>query len=213
MKQPKVFSLFPTPLYANTFEGDTSEVVEYFDTIEMDNPNPPYGVLSKNSYVLDNPICENLTKWIKKCFTDFATHVMRYDFQEISLSQSWLTFKEPGQFHKAHTHPNSLLGGVFYYDHEPGDASIVFSKEIGSINRPYIEPKLLPDFQEHLYSQEEIYFTPEKNTLIIFPSYLTHGVPPNNTNKTRKALGVNAITKGTLGDINSISEIKYSRHA
>jgi len=210
---PKVFNLFPIPLYVNKYEGDTTEIVRYFDSQEMNPANGPYGIISKNSYVLDNPVCNPLNDWFRQCFRDFATHIMRYDYEDIEFAQSWLTYKDPGQFHKAHTHPNTLLAGVFYYDHEPGDASIVFSKEVKSFYRPYMEPKLLQDYQEHAYSQEEIYFTPERNTFIIFPSWLMHGVPPNKTNRTRKALGVNALTKGTLGERETISEIVYSRYA
>jgi hypothetical protein len=64
-----------------------------------------------------------------------------------------------------------------------------------------------------MFSQEEVYFTPKHNNFIIFPSHLTHGVPPNRTNKVRKALGVNALTKGTLGDRETISEIIFGRYA
>ena len=42
---------------------------------------------------------------------------------------------------------------------------------------------------------------------------MMHGVPPNKTNRTRKALGVNALTKGTLGDKKTISEIIFGRYA
>ena len=38
-----------------------------------------------------------------------------------------------------------------------------------------------------------------------------HGVPPNKTNRIRKALGVNALTKNTLGDKETISEIIFGR--
>lgn len=210
---PKVLNLFPIPLYINQYQGDTTQIVNYFDNQEMNPANGPYGVISKNSYVLDNPICNPLSQWIKNCFREYALELMRYKFEDIVLSQSWLTYKEPGQFHKVHTHPNTLLAGVFYYDYEPGDASIVFSKNTSSYHRPYLEPSLHDDYQQHLYAQDEAYFTPQKNTLIIFPSWVSHGVPPNRTNKVRKALGVNALTKGTLGDRETISEIIFSRYS
>ena len=38
-------------------------------------------------------------------------------------------------------------------------------------------------------------------------------MPPNNTNRIRKALGINALTKGKLGDKETISEIIFGRHA
>jgi uncharacterized protein (TIGR02466 family) len=214
MAQAQVFPIFPTPLYVNTYEGDISEVVRYFDSCEMnDGKSSPYGWISKNSYIIDHPICKDLSHFFMYCFNDFATNVMRYKYKELQFSQSWLTYKYPGQFHKAHTHPNTLLAGVFYYDHQPGDAAICFSKGVGSQNRTYMEPSLQDDFQNHIYSQEEIYFTPQRNNFIIFPSYLTHGVPPNKTNKIRKALGVNVLTKGTLGDKETISEIIFGRYA
>jgi uncharacterized protein (TIGR02466 family) len=212
--EAQVFSMFPAPLYVNTYEGDTAEVIKYFDSCEMnDASSGGYGMISKNSYIIDHPTCKSLADFFMRCFEDFATNVMRYRYKELQFAQSWLTHKAPGQFHKAHTHPNTLLAGVFYYDHQPGDAAICFSKEVKSFNRPYLEPSLEEDYQNHTFSQEEIYFTPKHNNFIIFPSHLTHGVPPNRTNKVRKALGVNALTKGTLGDRETISEIIFGRYA
>jgi len=214
MAESKVFSMFPTPLYVTTYEGDTTEIVKYFDSCEMnDGRTSPYGWISKNSYIIDHPVCLQLRRFFMQCFEDFATNIMRYRYKELQFAQSWLTYKEPGQFHKAHTHPNTLLAGVFYYDHQPGDAAICSSKVAGSQYRTYLEPSLQDDYQQHPFSQEEIYFTPQRNNFIIFPSYVTHGVPPNKTNKVRKALGVNALTKGTLGDKETISEIIFGRYA
>jgi hypothetical protein len=209
----KVFNLFPTPLYVTTYEGDTTEFIKYFDSCEMNSASGGgYGMISKDSYVIDNPICKPLTDFFMSCFEDFATNIMRYRYKELQFAQSWLTYKMPGQFHKAHTHPNTLLAGVFYYDVQPNDAALCFSKEAKSFNRSYFEPSLQEDYQQYPYSQEEIYFTPSQNNFIIFPSYITHGVPPNKTDRVRKALGVNALTKGTLGDKETISEIIFGRY-
>jgi uncharacterized protein (TIGR02466 family) len=209
----KVFPIFPTPLYVTTYEGDTTEIVNYFDSCEMnESTDRSYGIVSKNSYIIDNPICKPLTDFFKKCFEDFATNIMRYSYKELEFAQSWISHKHPGQFHKSHTHPNTLLAGVFYYDIQPDDASLCFSKYVGSSNRSYLEPSLLDDYQNHSFSQDEVYFSPRQNNFIIFPSYLNHGVPPNNTNRIRKSLGVNVLTKGTLGDKETISEIKYNRY-
>jgi len=212
MSDSQIFNLFPTPLYVTTYEGDTTEVINYFDSCEMNEDNTGYGIISKNSYIVDHPVCKPLANFFMHHFRKFATEVMRYDYQELEFAQSWLTYKKPGQFHKAHTHPNTLLAGVFYYEFEPGDPAICFSKVAGSQYRTYMEPSLLPDYQNYPYSQEEIYFMPEKNNFIIFPSYVMHGVPPNKTNKIRKALGVNVLTKGKLGDRETISEIIFGRY-
>ena len=179
----------------------------------MNEAHGGYGIISKDSYIIDNPVCKPLSEFIMHHMREFATNVMRYSYEELQFSQSWLTYKKPGQFHKAHTHPNTLIAAVFYYDIQEDDAAICFSKDVKSVNRCHFEPSLLLDYQDYPYSQEEIYFKPQQNNLIIFPSYVTHGVPPNETNRIRKALGVNALTKGTLGDKETISEIIFGRYA
>jgi len=209
----KVFDLFPTPLYVTTYDKDTTELVKYFNSCEMNEPHGGYGIISKDSYIIDNPICKDLSDFVMHHFKEFATNIMKYDYKELQFAQSWLTYKLPGQFHKAHTHPNTLLAGVFYYDIQPDDAAICFSKDVKTYHRSYLEPSLQSDYQNYPYSQEEIYFKPQQNNFIIFPSYVMHGVPPNNTNRVRKALGVNALTKGTLGDRETISEIIFGRYA
>ncbi len=210
----EIHPIFPTALYVNTYKGDTSEVVKYFDAQPMNRASQAaYGEISQNSYVIDHPVCKSLNNFFMKCFEEYATNIMRYNYKKLEFAQSWLTYKQPGMFHKAHTHPNTLLAGVFYYNVQPNDSAICFSKEVKSFNRSYLEPSLLNDYQEHPFSQEEIYFTPEQNNFIIFPSWLSHGVPPNRTNRVRKALGVNALTKGTLGEQETISEIIFGRYA
>lgn len=209
----QVFPLFPTPLYVTSYEGDTTEIIKYFDSCEMNPGNEAYGAISKNTYVIEHPVCRPLSEFIMDCFKDYATNIMRYKYQDLQFAQSWLTYKEKGQAHKVHTHPNTLLSAVFYYDHEPGDSAICFSKVCTALGRSYLEPSLLEDFQDYMYAQEQMYFYPVKNNLIIFPSWLLHGVPPSNVDKVRKALGVNALTKGTFGDQQTVSEIIFGRYA
>jgi len=213
----ELFDLFPTALYATNYKEDTTAIVDYLNNQPMRDRKKTqgadgFGELSENTYLLDDPICKPLADWMLQCFNDYATNIMRWDYQEMALTQSWLTVKLPGQSHMRHTHPNTLLGGVFYFDVQPEQPSICFFKEVGQTNRVRIEPKQLDDFNSHKYAMEEQYFIPKQNDFIIFPSYLSHGVPPNKTDRPRRALGVNAITKGVLGDRGSIAEIQYSRY-
>ena len=51
--QAKIHSLFPTALYVNTYEEDTTEVVKYFDSQPMNVASQAaYGEISKNSYII-----------------------------------------------------------------------------------------------------------------------------------------------------------------
>jgi uncharacterized protein (TIGR02466 family) len=181
----QVYPIFPTPLYVANYDKDLKDVIDYFDSSEMQDTKAGYGMISTNSYILDNPICNELNTFLMSCFEDFATNIMRYRFKELGFAQSWLTYKNPNQIHKAHTHPNTILAGVFYYDAHEDDAAICFSKDVKSFNRSYFEPSLHDDYQNHVFSQEEIYYMPKKNDFLIFPSWLTHGVPPNSIRSKR----------------------------
>ena len=58
-----------------------------------------------------------------------------------------------------------------------------------------------------------MYFVhPKQNDLVIFPSWVTHGVPPNPNKEFRKSLGINALPKGVLGDLESIAGLEYERY-
>ena len=214
LNNPKaqVMALFPTPLYVTNYDGDTTEIVKYFNSQEFNSATPGYGHISKNSYIIDNPICKDLADWIKNCMRDYATNVMRYRYEDLVFTQSWLTLKTKNMVHKAHTHPNTLISPVFYYEMQYGHPPICFSKKVDAVGRSYIEPSLEDDYQNHIFSQEEYYYSPQQNDLIIFPSYFSHGVPPNTVENPRKSLGVNALPKGKIGDEETISGLIYSRY-
>jgi len=88
MTESAIFPLFPTPLYVTTYNKDTTDIVNYFDNCEMNEPHGGYGIISKNSYVIDNPICKPLSDFIMGHMREFATNVMRYDYEELQFAQS-----------------------------------------------------------------------------------------------------------------------------
>jgi hypothetical protein len=57
----------------------------------------------------------------------------------------------------------------------------------------------------------EWYIPPKKNSLVIFPSWLSHGVNVNNTSVPRKTLAINAIPTNKFGSRLSSTEIDFKR--
>ena len=208
----QVIGLFPIPVYISNYPNDTSELIEYFDSQEFHEASDGYGHISKNSYIIDNPICDDLRGFVRACMLDYGRSLHRYALDDIVFTQSWLTLKSTNMYHKAHTHPNTLISSVFYYEIKEGDPPICFSYKAGGNRRSHIEPLLEDDHQEHPFSQHEYYYHPRENDLVIFPSYLSHGVPPNPNKEFRKSLGINALPKGSIGDEQTISHLDYSRY-
>jgi uncharacterized protein (TIGR02466 family) len=208
----EVLELFPTPVFASQIPLEFSKVVPWLFKQEMlseevDSPN--YGERSKNSYILDEPESKDLKNYILGLVNQYGK-MLGYDYESYRFGQSWVSYKHPGQHHTMHSHPNSLISGVFYFG-EPTDKTpaIKFHKLEGGFNVSYLSPKFVKDKRELKYSQKEfsIEFTP--GLLLLFPSYLHHSVPLNKTDKTRCSLAFNIVPTIGLGEETSLTELKF----
>jgi uncharacterized protein (TIGR02466 family) len=208
----EILDLFPTPVFTTMIPLEFSKVTPWLFKQEMlseevDSPN--YGERSKNSYVLEEPETIDLKSYILDLATQYGK-LLGYDYESYRFGQSWVSYKHPGQHHTMHSHPNSLISGVFYFG-EPTDKTpaIKFHKLEGGFNVSYLSPKLVKDKRELKYSQKEfsIEFTP--GLLLLFPSYLHHSVPLNKTDKTRCSLAFNVIPTIGLGEETSLTELKF----
>ena len=208
----EILELFPTPVFTTMIPLEFSKVVPWLFKQEMlseevDSPN--YGERSKNSYILEEPEAIDLKSYILELTTQYGK-LLGYEYESYRFGQSWVSYKHPGQHHTMHSHPNSLISGVFYFG-EPTDKTpaVKFHKLEGGFNVSYLSPKIVKDKREFKYAQKEfsVEFTP--GLLLLFPSYLHHSVPLNKTDKTRCSLAFNIVPKVGLGDETSLTELKF----
>lgn len=208
----EILELFPTPVFTTMIPLEFAKVVPWFYKQEMlseevDAPN--YGERSKNSYILDAPESKELKDFILPLVKEYGK-LLGYDYESYRFGQSWISYKHPGQHHTMHSHPNSLISGVFYFG-EPVEKTpaVKFHKLEGGFNVSYLSPKMVSDKRELKYAQKEfsIEFTP--GLLLLFPSYLHHSVPLNKTDKVRCSLAFNTVPIVGLGDETSLTELKF----
>jgi uncharacterized protein (TIGR02466 family) len=206
----EILELFPTPIYTTTVPIELSKVIPFLDKqdISTDTDDDNYGFRSKDSYILDKPECEDLATFILSNVENYGDE-LGYDYKEYKFSQSWVSIKSPGQHHTMHSHPNGLISGVFYYgpviEKTP---AIKFHKIVSSINVPYILPKTVNN-KNLKYTQNEFSIEFQPGLLILFPSYLYHSVPLNNTNTSRHSLAFNIIPTIGFGDESLLTELKF----
>ena len=208
----EILDLFPTPLFTSQIPLEFSKVVPWLFKQEMlseeiDSPN--YGERSKNSYILDEPESKDLKDFILTLVNQYGK-MLGYDYESYRFGQSWVSYKHPGQHHTMHSHPNSLISGVFYFG-EPTDKTpaIKFHKLEGGFNVSYLSPKFVKDKRELKYSQKEFSIECTPGLLLLFPSYLHHSVPLNKTDKTRCSLAFNIVPTIGLGEETSLTELKF----
>jgi uncharacterized protein (TIGR02466 family) len=212
MYNKEILELFPTPLYTTQLPVELSSIISFLDKQNMDSDSDEanYGCRSKNSYILNTPECTDLKKFILGCVHDFASTSLLYEYEEYKFSQSWISHKHPGQHHTTHSHPNSLISGVFYYG-EPDEniPAIKFHKPAGGINASYISPKIKNDKRESKFAWETFSVEFEPGLLVLFPSYLLHSVPLNTSDKVRCSLAFNVVPTIGLGREENLTELLF----
>jgi len=194
----EVISLFPTPLYVQhdaVTDEDVKSLKEVVVTPEHDF-TANFGVQSENNYVLDLPEYKQLRDKLAYFVNDFANNVLCFA-GEFDITQSWVSIKRPYQMHTPHIHANSIISGVLYFDNIEGAEGIVFHKNIDPSD--YVMRPALSTFVDTVYKHTETQLTVENHMLVMFPSYLKHGVMLNQSQVNRYSLAFNAMPKHQLG--------------
>lgn len=187
-----ILGLFPTPVGQAKFEEGLSR--EELEFIELQETKKNSGnVISKNKYVFESPELKRLK--------DFAEEKLQQYWQEvykpsekcnIYITQSWCNYTKKGEYHHEHTHPNSIVSGVFYIKTDKDDKITFHNQKHQTIK---IQPQEYNPFNSPTWWLE----TPE-NFLLLFPSSLTHHVPPVESDHVRISIAFNTFVSGDLGD-------------
>ena len=135
----KIIDLFPLPLGVVECPLNIKEIVDFFNIAKMSSEQgSDYGLVSEDTYILDNPVCKPLADWILNSMQNYTEDILGWD-ENFKLSQTWLTYKLPGQKHEVHTHPNSMLAGVFYYEVYDNYPAITFHNPIVSFDSAVLD--------------------------------------------------------------------------
>ena len=211
----EVAALFATPLLRIDIPPKLSTACNVFDNTEMwldKESRGDYGLHSKNTYIMDEPGCVDLKKFVLDLAKEFAQNTLMYDYDEWTFSQTWVTWKEPGQQHVPHTHPNSVISAVFFYGYgEEGTPAIQFHKNEFQGTGQSIMVKEKSDKRPSPFAWKTFSVPFKAGTLLMFPSHFRHSVPPNKTQYTRKSVSMNIVPKGEIGDPNSLTQLLFNK--
>jgi len=115
---------------------------------------------------------------------------------KLYITNSWINITKNDESHHPHKHPNSIVSATLYIDTSEGD-TITFMN-------PYTNIFGNLSFGNNLtrWNSTEWSVPVTTNTLIVFPSTLSHMVitRPNTCTGTRISLSFNTWFKGTIGD-------------
>jgi uncharacterized protein (TIGR02466 family) len=193
--------LFPTPVAFFDLGFELSEEERTFLLNQERRPNEG-NQSSVNNYLLREPQVERIATAVEACVKEYAQDVWHAEIDPF-VTQSWLNWTKPGQYHHKHAHPNSLYSGVLYLDVEDDRDRIYFYQDGYK--------QLKPTYKEWNRWNSESWWLPTKqDQMVIFPSSLTHmvqTVPGEVIGKERVSLAFNTFAK-QIGDNTSLTELK-----
>lgn len=192
-------NLFPTPIGFFKYDGEVD--------IDINQPQRPNegNTSSQNTYLLKDKKLLSLRQFIEKSLHEYfmATYSPKND-THLKITQSWLNWTKPGQYHHKHAHPNSLISGCFYVNaHKRSDKIFFYRNEYQQIKFPPVE--------WNPYNSESWWYSVGTGDLVLFPSSLTHTVQPVEGEDTRISLAFNTFPIGILGDENELTALQLEK--
>jgi uncharacterized protein (TIGR02466 family) len=202
MTERAIHGIFPTPItITNIGREFTDEEKEFFELQSKTTVNNMGNTTSADNYLMQSKVMVDIHNEIKAALNHYMKEVINAkDGAEIYVTQAWLNYTKPGEYHHKHAHPNSFLSGVLYINADTEKDKITFFDD--DYEQIKIEKK-----DWNWYNSKSWYFTIKTADLVIFPSSLTHMVEQTTSEDTRISLAFNTFIKGTVGSNFELTEL------
>ncbi len=200
LSEPHIQGLFPTPvLFARFHREWTDDEKKFFEETSKNTHSNSGNTTSDDRYVLDHPAMKEIRDYYQAHINYYMEkiYVPKYPV-EAYITQSWMNYTNPGQFHHKHAHPNSWLSGCIYISTEREKDRITFYND--KYNRISLATESF-----NPYNSESWWFSVGTGDIVIFPSYLTHMVEQTTSSDTRVSIAINTFLKGYIGDEHNLT--------
>jgi uncharacterized protein (TIGR02466 family) len=202
MTESKILGVFPTPIYFSKINRElTNKELSFIDKTKINVFKNEGNTTSNDNYILNH-------KAFKELKTDLNLRVQDY-FKKVICStdtitpyitQSWLNYTEPNQFHHRHKHYNSLISGVFYINCDEQFDKIEFFSDRYELIRFKVK-------EYNIWNSDSWNFPVKTGDIILFPSWLNHMVETKKGDNTRISLAFNTFIKGDIGEDNNLDKL------
>ena len=183
--------LFPSSLVSLDVRENTDELIEYSYDFLLTEALECQSYMTKDNRILKK--FPRIEKILLSYFNQIAKDIFLYP-QDFAISTSWVTQIESFGC-QWHTHKHCFYSGVYYFDSDypEGSGKLQFKNPL----IPYSDFRLIPQ-QYSIMTTDTWQEIPQKNKLVLFPSYLEHRVAENKQ-KGRRSLAFNIVPTGEYG--------------
>ena len=113
---------------------------------------------------------------------------LRVETAPFEITGLWVNVAAPGGAVRMHNHPNNILSGVYYVQVQEGADTINFHDP-----RPQAAVVRPPVTELTAYNTDQVVVRVVDGDLLVFPSWLSHSVDPNRSDRVRISASFNAM--------------------
>jgi uncharacterized protein (TIGR02466 family) len=188
-----VISMFPTMVWKISLTPELRDAIETkvmatLESLRRDLPILEYGHGWQSEQTLHE---REEFQELASCVSHTAKGILRFlriGYEAVEITGCWATVLAKGATHKAHSHPNNFLSGVYYVRVHPGSDTINFHdprRQTHVIRPPVVE--LTAE------NTDQVVVRLTNGTLLMFPSYLEHSVDANMSEEERISVSFNVM--------------------
>lgn len=186
-----IIDAFKIPVYATALDLDTKEITDYC----IKHREKDKGRNISNVGGWQSKDLEGVHMPINELFKEIVNHLNLFGKElqvnsKLNIENIWMNINGYKDFNVDHTHPHSLISGVFYSKTPENCGEIEFMHPCTWFDYDWMQEY----FSKHnVYNSLRYKIKPEPNLLLLFPNYLTHKVLPNlNKTEERVSLSFNS---------------------
>lgn len=199
-----VIDICSVPIFVTQLKGNqqfTKEEVELLKNIELDKQYGDDGnYLSKESHILRKYKLHRIWSVCDFYVSKYVRDILSID-AEFKMFRSWLSMNVKGTKHLAHSHSNTMLSCILYFDEHMSDdilAPISFGQK-GLVDIFKTFQFNFKAISKNQYNSHAVTVGPRTNTMIIFPGWIKHETAEAESLVKRYCLGTNYFFVGESG--------------
>jgi uncharacterized protein (TIGR02466 family) len=202
LKNNKIYNHFTSPIYSSNLKEINNEKIKEFAYFKKNNNQQEIvqksnfgGWQSKNLNKGEEKEIDKLVEIILKESLEFIKIYSLHEKYNLYFDNIWININKKGDCNVPHIHANSFISGVYYVDSNIDSGNIVFENPCQSFDYFINNIELK---KGNGYNLKGVFYHPENNKLILFPSYLIHYVQPNKSLNDRISLSFNLNIKNDI---------------
>jgi uncharacterized protein (TIGR02466 family) len=195
-----VHSLFPTPIWIHALRPEDAGAINDAISAEVAHlqqfrgPLQPGGMYQSQGDLADRAPYNQLRPFIESAAAG-AMQFLSAAEANAQITSMWLNVSARMTAHRSHSHPNNFLSGVYYaqVDERSNVLTLEDPRPQANVLRPhYLNPTEFNSGVTHLRVQP--------GWLVLFPAFLSHSVPPSDSDRLRVTVAFNIMLADFVSD-------------